>query len=232
MFLKSKCSYRVLAVGEDGTQLLILGIIGFHCILESLSTVINRCQNCVTHIVFVKTKLFKKNFLRLHHKLIRNRRCKASINQNRKQILLRNGWWRHVDKTAAQQTRTRTKLMMLFAEELRHLDKRFQQRNQLGTLEVKKKAQESRKRSLEQSRFEPTPSWIPDLQLSALPTTPLKLRDNRKRKCASWIPCWLVINVSRRIIKKSKIQSAYVGLQQWTCWRSETFACSYWLQKD
>ena len=57
--------------------------------------------------------------------------------------------------------------MMMFAEELRLLDKRFQQRNQLGALEVK---EESRKRKLETPRFEPTHSRHPDLQLNDQPT--------------------------------------------------------------
>ena len=61
----------------------------------------------------------------------------------------------------------------MFAEELRLLDKRFQQRNQLGALEVK---EESRKRKLETPRFEPTHSRHPDLQLNDQPTAPLKLR--------------------------------------------------------
>ena len=47
----------------------------------------------------------------------------------------------------------------------------------MKSMEVKKKAGESRKRRLEQSGFEPTPSGHPDLQLDALLIAPPKLRD-------------------------------------------------------
>ena len=49
---------------------------------------------------------------------------------------------------------------MIIAEELRHLERKFTQRNQLGAMEVK---EESRKRKLEASGFEPTPCGHPDL---------------------------------------------------------------------